>query len=196
VAYQTYTTDALVVGSIEHLTADRVIVLFTREAGLVHARAVSVRREKSKLRYGLQDFSLVRVSLVRGKAGWRLIGAERSNNLYFAAHDRVVRGSLLRILKLVRRLVRGEETHTTLYDMLVDGLTQLSLCKEEEIARSERLLTLRILFALGYVAPKDVYEHALAASSLHSALSFQEDNIPEEHAIQTAIDKALAMSQL
>jgi recombinational DNA repair protein (RecF pathway) len=196
VAYQTYTTDALVVGSEDRLTADRLIVLFTREAGLVHARAISVRREKSKLRYGLQDFSLVRVSLVRGKQGWRIIGAERADNLYFSAGDRHVRGALLRVLKLVRRLVRGEETHVALYDILTDGLHALSVCAETELVRGERVLMLRILSTLGYIAPEDAYTHALAAASLREALSSQADSISEERAVRVAIDEALLVSQL
>lgn len=195
-AYQTYTTDALVIGNANHLTADRFIVLFTREAGLVYARAVSVRRERSKLRYGLQDFSLVRASLVRGKQGWRITGAECANNLYFSATDRRIRGALLRVLKLVRRLVRGEEAHNALYDILVDGLAVLAVCRDGEIARGERILALRILSALGYVAPKDDYRHLLATVSLRGALSFQEAGTPEERAVQLAINEALAVSQL
>ncbi len=195
-AYQTYTTEALVVGSYDHLSADRVILLFTREAGLIHARAISVRREQSKLRYSLQYFSHVRISLVRGKQGWRIIGAEQVNNLYFAASDRRVRGALLRVLKLVRRLVHGEETHVALYNTLIDGLLVLSHCRDAEIARSERILTLRILAVLGYIAPREAYQQMLMAPSLSAALSVQEDTIPEERAVQAAITAALEVSQL
>lgn len=194
-AYQTYTTDAIVIGSVDERAADRFIALFTREAGLVHARAVSVRREQSKLRYGLQDFSLARVSLVRGKTGWRITGAERANNLYFSTQDRKVRAAIMRVLKLVRRLVRGEEMHVALYDILADGLSVLSACQEEETVRSERILALRILSALGYVAPKDIYQQMLVAPSLRAVLSAEEADL-EAHAIRSAIDAALAVSQL
>lgn len=195
-AYQTYTTDALVIGSENRLTADRIVALFTRDAGLVHARAVSVRREQSKLRYGLQDFSLGQVSLVRGKAGWRITGAERANNLYFSVSNRRVRGALLRVLKLVRRLVRGEETHAALYDILIDGLVTLSACREDEIVRGERLLSLRILAALGYVSPEEDYRDILRAPSLKAAVSCQADSVSEERAVQAAIERALLASQL
>ena len=195
-AYQTYTTDALVIGNNDRLTADKVFSLFTREAGLVHARAISVRKECSKLRYGLQDFSLVRTSLVRGKSGWRITGAEHARNLYFSACDRHARGALLRVLRLVRRLVRGEETHVALFDLLIEGLAVFAVCKEEEIVRAERMLTLRILSALGYVAPKDAYAHLLTASSLSAALSDRAESVSEERATRVAIDEALAVSQL
>ncbi|MDZ4284360.1 MAG: recombination protein O N-terminal domain-containing protein [Patescibacteria group bacterium] len=195
-AYQTYTTDALVIGSKNRLTADRMVALFTREAGLVYARAVSVRREQSKLRYGLQDFSLSRVSLVRGKQGWRITGAECEGNLYFAANNRRSRGALLRTLKLVHRLVRGEETHVALYDLLLDGLMELTLGQESEIVRGERILSLRILSALGYVSPKETYRQVLMAPSLRAALSCQTDSISEEKEVKFAIDTALLSSQL
>ncbi|MBI4086827.1 recombination protein O N-terminal domain-containing protein [Candidatus Kaiserbacteria bacterium] len=194
-AYQTYTTDALVIGSADHLTADRWIALFTRDAGLVHARAISVRKEQSKLRYGLQDFSLARVSLVRGKSGWRIIGAERAHNLYFATPDREVRAAMLRIVRFLRRLVQGEETNVPLYDMLIDGLVVLASSPGDEIVRVERVLTLRVLSALGYVAPHSDYRHMLSVPSLGEALSVTGKET-EEQSIQSAIDEALAVSQL
>ena len=194
-AYQTYTTDALVIGAHDRLTADRTIALFTRDAGLVHARAISVRREKSKLRYGLQDFSLVRVSLVRGKAGWRVIGAERTRNFYFSTESRQTRAAILRIVKMLRRLVQGEETNVMLYDVLTDGLAVLSATQEEGIMHAERVLMLRLLCALGYVAPKAEYRELLSAPSLASALAVRPGDAPAE-TVRRAIDQALTISQL
>ena len=71
-AYATYTTQALVCGTFDRNTADRSYRLFTREFGMVWADARSVRLEKSKQRSALTDFSVVRISLVRGKAGWKI----------------------------------------------------------------------------------------------------------------------------
>lgn len=193
-AYQTYTTDALVIGSYDQLTADRSIMLFTREAGLVFGRAISVRKEQSKLRYGLQDFSISRVSLVRGKSGWRVIGAEECMNLYFGNEDRAVRGALLRTIKLVRRFVRGEEAHPVLYDALIDGLTALMSAPKEKVVILEHVLTLRLLAILGYVAPHKSYIHFLRQPSLRD---FDVSSLEKEGvAVRRAIDRALTASQL
>lgn len=194
-AYQTYTTDALVVGSRDRLTADRVITLFTRDAGLVHARAISVRKEQSKLRYGLQDFSFARVSLVRGKAGWRVIGAERACNLYFQADERNARAAILRVVRILRRLVQGEETNVPFYDILAEGLAVLASCEGGDVLRAERILTLRLLHALGYVAPRVGYRESLSAPSLASALSVRNEEASAE-TMQKAIDDALVVSHL
>ena len=71
--YQKYNTEALVLGSRETGESDRVYALFTKDFGLVRARASSVRSEKSLMRYALQNYSRANVSLVRG-GGWRAAG--------------------------------------------------------------------------------------------------------------------------
>ena len=63
--YQKYNTEALVLGSRETGESDRVYALFTKDFGLVRARASSVRSEKSLMRYALQNYSRANVSLVR-----------------------------------------------------------------------------------------------------------------------------------
>ena len=94
-AYQTYTTKGYICGSFTRNTSDKYYFIFTRDAGMVVASARSVRDEKSKLRYGLQDFSLSDVSLVRGRHDWRIVGVEPIENFYFNAIDREARAVLL-----------------------------------------------------------------------------------------------------
>ena len=53
--YQKYHTEALVLGSREQGEADKVFALYTKDFGLVRARASAVRREYSRMRYGLQE---------------------------------------------------------------------------------------------------------------------------------------------
>lgn len=55
-AYETYTTEALVCGTFNRNTADRSYLLFTREAGMLYADARSVREERSRQRYALRTF--------------------------------------------------------------------------------------------------------------------------------------------
>jgi len=105
-AHQKYTTEAFILTAYDRIGADRVIRLFTEDAGLVDARAMGVREEKSKMRYALQPFSFVRVTLVRGKREWRITGAEPGTNLFLTASDRACRGGLVRIVRMLDRLVR------------------------------------------------------------------------------------------
>ena len=72
-----YSTECIVLGSVDSGEANRYISLFTREWVLC-AVARSVREEKSKLRYCLQSFSFTDATLVRGREVWRITGAEEN----------------------------------------------------------------------------------------------------------------------
>ncbi len=67
--YAKYTTEACVMSARDRGEADRLYALYTREFGLVLARASAVRRQTSKMRAALTLGSHVTLSLVKGKRG-------------------------------------------------------------------------------------------------------------------------------
>jgi recombinational DNA repair protein (RecF pathway) len=156
-AYATYTTKALVCGTFNRNTSDCSYLLFTREAGMLYADARSVREEKSRQRYALQDFSLARVSLIKGKLGWRIGSIEARQNYYREAVNKSARMSVVSLFRLLRRFVKGEEAAPEFFDFIVSALTELT--SEVEV-RSFVLLTVqvRMLSLLGYVDVKTVPE--------------------------------------
>lgn len=190
-AYQTYTTDAFVIQTRDRIGADRMVRLLTRESGMLDARASGVREEKSKMRYALQTFSLARVTLVRGRREWRLIGAECGMNTFFAAANRDSRAHLLKLTKLIDRLVTGEEEHREFFSIVEDGVVHLALSASDD---AYRVLVFRILTALGYVAPTKSSEQFSNAKTLEEALRAY---VPSSaHEIDGTISAALLISQL
>lgn len=152
-AYATYTTKAIVCGHKDSYTSDRSYLLFTERAGMLWASARSVREEKSRQRYALQDFSLIRVSLVRGKTGWRIGSVTAEQNFYHAAKSRQLRGLVVQVIKKNRQFIRGEEPHPRLFS---DTLLALEAIIDTGIETNEHLTNiyyLRLLNHLGYVAP-------------------------------------------
>ncbi|MCB9811624.1 DNA repair protein RecO [Candidatus Nomurabacteria bacterium] len=149
-AYATYTTEALVCGSRDNNTSDRAFLLFTKEAGMLWASARSVREERSKQRFALQDFSLIRVSLVRGKSGWRIGSAECLDNFYTLAPDRETRGAVTRVLRLVRQFVHGEEPQPRLFAEVQEVLPRIAGGAVAASLAAD-VATLRMLYVLGYV---------------------------------------------
>ena len=135
--YQKYQTEALVLESRESGESDRAYALFTRDFGLVRARARAVRSEKSKMRYALQNLSRSHVSLVRGKRGWRLAGATAIKNAH--GDPRGV-SAFARIAELTARLVQGEDTNEYLFAALAEGHDALMSEKRlaECVARNAR----------------------------------------------------------
>lgn len=150
-AYSTYTTEAIVCGGRDRNTFDRSLLLFTRSGGMLYAEARAVRREHSKQRCAVQDFTRVRVSLIRGKSGWRVGSIEALENFYSQAGDKDARGSVIRIVKMVRRFTRGEEAHAEVYDYVAKALTLLATPVTNR-SFFEALAQVHFLGLLGYVA--------------------------------------------
>ncbi len=190
-AYQTYITEALVCGKYDSNTADRSFLLFTKEAGMLYAQAKSVREERSKQRYALQECSHVRATLIRGKSGWKVAGAESLQNFYDTADTREARAFVRNVILLLKRVVQGEAMHEEVFTDVVGACAVAEKYNQKNL---EQIVTLRILHALGYIAPHETYAHLLHCEMpyhLVDALSEAEFKKCKE-----VIDNALIQSQL
>ncbi len=169
-AYQTYITDAIVCGSKHHNTADKVYMLFSRELGMIFATARSVREERSKQRFALQDFSVIRVSLVKGKSGWRIGSTEAISNPFLGAAGRPARGGTTYLIKLMRRYVQGEQAMVQVFDDLVAACTVIAACDDVfTITAWQNVFSARLVYALGYAAKTPSLAPLLEAESLAAA---------------------------
>ena len=191
-AYLTYTTETIVCGTFNRNTADRSYLLFTREAGMLYAEARSVREERSRQRMSLQDFSYVRVSLVKGKSSWKIGSIEPRENFFMNAGDKAARGSVVASTKFLRRFYGGEEPLPLLFDYVKDALTLLA----QDIAQRElleKIIQSRILFELGYVDVKVLPPIVLSdIATLKTATLTPEILAP----LTPIIDKAVSLSHL
>ncbi len=176
--YQKYHTDALVLGSREHGESDKVFALFTKDFGLVRARASAVRKESSRMRYALQHHACSHVALVRGKRGWRLGGTSLTRP---SSTEGVV--TFARIARLVLRLVAGEERNDYLFAALLDAHEALTKSPREILATIEIVCVARVLFALGYLSPEAL------ETTLFTHTAYAEHHLAEAF---TARDKLLA----
>ncbi len=148
-SYQTYTTEAIVCGSYASNTSDKSFLLFTRDAGMLFATARSVREEKSKQRHALQDFSRIRVSLVKGKSGWRIGSVESLGNPFMESATKSARVALAQLIKLLRRYVHGEGVLSNVFS---DTIETLALIESDSIDQDILLSVfhVRLLAHLGY----------------------------------------------
>lgn len=164
-----YKTDALVLGSTDIGEAHRYIDLLTRDFGRIRGVARSVRFERSKLRFSLQDFSLSSVSLIRGKEVWRITGAEEKHNVFTTLRGRVPEQEMVaRMMTLLRRLLPGEEENKKLFAIIQQATVFLvEHIPEQEVLRDfECLVVLRILHNLGYLAKDDTSESFLMSADM------------------------------
>lgn len=156
-------------GSRVNNTSDKGFLLFTRDAGMLWASAKSVREEKSRQRFALQDFSLVRLSLIKGKSGWRIGSAECVKN-YFSEEgvsdpvgNRSARARIVAVVKLLRQFLHGEIAYFQIFE---DTKKALDLNKSLDDTNNKKILdifTLRFLHQLGYIAADKSFSEYLSS---------------------------------
>jgi recombinational DNA repair protein (RecF pathway) len=118
---------------------------------MLWADARSVRLEKSRQRNALADFSLVRLSLVRGKSGWKIGSVVPMKNFYHSAINQAARGSVVQLVRLLRRYVQGEAADEVLFTYIVSALdTVVEDLRSRQFV--DTVVTLTVLSSLGYVA--------------------------------------------
>jgi DNA repair protein RecO (recombination protein O) len=151
--YKIYRTEAIILESRPHGEANKIFTVYTEEFGLLDGHAQGVRKITSKLRAHLGEFSHIRLSLVRGREKWRIVGAEkiRGGEELFSRQDHF--GLLSNIFRLLKRLCAGEESNRPLFDHLVQGFEFLSgnSLDADAVRNFECLMVLKILHFLGYI---------------------------------------------
>ena len=191
--YQKYQTEALVLGNRASGEADKSIALYTEDFGLVRARARGVRKESSKMRYSLQNYSYAQVGLIRGARDWRIAGASVIAGID-GASARIA--AFARLSKLALRLIAGEEPNPYLFGALRDahGTLFQDTGTAEKIAAIELLCAARILYALGYIS-SEALETALFTHTMYA-----EPHLVEAETLQkkllSSVNQAMAETQL
>ena len=150
-SHHIYHTDCFVLSSDPRLRSSKIIRIFTKDFGLVAARAQAVREVKSKLRFHLQDLSRSDISLVRGKTGWQIVGARLKQNIYGELRREPEKLRVaVRVFSLLQRLLQGEEGNRSLFDVLTNGIGYLTSSKlsPTEVSTFEAVLVLRLFHNL------------------------------------------------
>jgi len=191
-AYEKYTTEAIVLKSFEQGEADKTLALFTRDFGLIFAKCVGLRKNESKMRYALQDFSCASASLIRGKRGWRLAGAMALCSSAGAQLQGI--NSFSNIARLLQRLIQGEEKNTYLFDAVREAHMYLLKGSNELRPTIELICVARILHALGYLSAE------ATSTALFKESHYGETQITEAERIRAmllrSVNEAIAESQL
>ncbi len=188
--YEKYHTEAIVLRSSAVGEADAVLALYTRDFGLVNARAAGGRKEVSKMRYAIQKYAYASISLVRGARGWRAAGAR---SLSSALHHPQAARAYARVLDLASRLIAGEECNEHAFEVLSSARTAL-LASPDDAESIELLAVARLLFALGYLPSVSLPEGV--ATSPHydaAALAFV---VRDRETLLTQVNRALSETHL
>lgn len=192
-----YHTEGLVVGSVPSSEANKFIFILTRDFGLLGAHAQGIRSSHSKLRFGLQDFSSLNLSLVHGKSGWKIVNAKPLDSWFEACKDNPSKLYVCaHTISFIRKFVKGEEKDEDLFDLVKEGLGFLS--KEDlsykEVGTFQCLMMFRILKQLGYIGDEKTLEYILKEKGWrHDVMNFVATHRTK---MLSLINKALKESHL
>ncbi|MCK4386698.1 MAG: DNA repair protein RecO [Candidatus Pacebacteria bacterium] len=198
-----YQTEGIILGSANFGEANKHLFILTKDFGLIKVAAQGLRRQKSKLRCSLQDFSLSELSLVRGRNIWRITNAAHKQNFYNSlSADTEKLTVALQMLILLKKLLPGESPNQTLYKIIKQALLFLEreqICSAD-IGAFENIILIRILRNLGYfdeqkeINNRAVYKNFLKSFECDRAL-LDEMNKIKPDAIRD-INNALAATHL
>ncbi|HXK35071.1 MAG TPA: recombination protein O N-terminal domain-containing protein [Candidatus Paceibacterota bacterium] len=142
--YPVYKTEGIVLKSAPQGESSRIFFVYTSEFGLIRLKAAGIRKLTSKLRFHLEDYSLVSLELVRGKDIWWPVAARKI--IAYSFNLKVVAN----VANLVLRLCDLEEKNLPLFEDLKQGLIIFQK-KGIDNEALEAVLVLRLLARLGYV---------------------------------------------
>lgn len=146
-----YTTKAIIIKSIPIGEANKYYFLLTEDLGFIRATAQGVRLDKSKLKGHLQDFCLVKISLVKGRDIWRITSVETiESGVFLNDINKLI--CIKNLFSLLLRLLHGEEKNEQLFASVESSYNFLLKNKlsQNNVKNLETITVLRILYHLGY----------------------------------------------
>ncbi|MBA3733457.1 recombination protein O N-terminal domain-containing protein [Patescibacteria group bacterium] len=162
-AYHIYTTEGIILKRSSFGEANILLYILTKDLGLIIASAQSARLSVSKLRPALQEYSLVSISVVKGKNGWKITNVIEKKNYFFNSPGEI-NSLLAKVSQLLLKMIVGESPNPEIYNIVYSGFEYLSEITESENQSFEILIVLRILANLGYVVSDSSTEKFISDS--------------------------------
>ncbi len=150
-SYHIYTTEGLILKKKSVRESDTLLYVLTKDYGLILASARSSRLLKSKLRQFLQEYSLVRLSCIKSKNGWKITNADNVTTSFYN-YPISSRPVLANISAVLLKMITGETPQKEIFEIVRDGFASLANYQNESEMRSIEILTVfRLMNKLGYV---------------------------------------------
>jgi DNA repair protein RecO (recombination protein O) len=141
-------TEAIVLRHSEMGEADRLLTLFSRDAGIIRAVAKGVRRIHSKKAGHLEPFTRVSLMLARSHELWIVTQAVGLDLFLPIREDLILTGEAAYVMELVDRFSYEEGENRSLYQLLVETLERLS--RGDPVFTAVHFFELHLLDTVGF----------------------------------------------
>jgi DNA repair protein RecO (recombination protein O) len=149
-----YRSKGIVLRSIRYGEADRILDLYTRDAGLVSAIAKGIRRTKSRFGARLEPLSCVDFVAYHGRTLDTVTQAEVLRSFHGVREDLARFEAAAGMVGSVRALSGGDEADRRVFNLLYNGLDALER-RESDFASVEAAFGLKLSVLAGYAPQLD-----------------------------------------
>jgi len=141
-------TEVVVLRHTDWGEADRLLGLFSREAGKLRAIAKGVRKLRSRKAGHLEPFTRVRILLAHGRDFWIVTQAETVDAYLPVREDLLRTAYAAYVIELLDRFTYEEGENRALYQLLVETLERIST--QPDPFSGVRYYEIRLLDLLGF----------------------------------------------
>lgn len=188
--YHKHHTRGIVVSSKIEGDSNKRLNIFTENFGLISAKVQGARNIHSKMRVGVQDFSLSDFSLVAGKTGFKVVSVRSEKNFFEILRNSPNKLKMVsNVLNLIKKLVDEEKAQTSLFNIVLKFFNFLVAAEDKDIALAECLTLTRILYSLGYMGHDP--ELVVPLSSSEIEIKDLEMIAPHRHKMIELINESL-----
>jgi DNA repair protein RecO (recombination protein O) len=149
-----YKSKGIVLRSIRYGEADRILDLYTRDAGLVSAIAKGIRRTKSRFGARLEPFSCVDFVAYHGRTLDTVTQAEVLRSFRGVREDLARFEAAAGMVGSVRALSGGDEADRRVFNVLFNGLVALE-ARDSGFEAAEAAFALKLSILAGYAPQLD-----------------------------------------
>jgi len=150
-----YKSKGIVLRSIRYGEADRILDLYTRDAGLVCAIAKGIRRTKSRFGARLEPLSCVDFVAYHGRTLDTVTQAEVLRSFRGVREDLARFDAAARMVGSVRALSGGDEADRRVFNLLYNGLDALEVL-DSGFEAVEAAFGLKLSILAGYAPQLDL----------------------------------------
>ena len=148
--YEIYETEAFILKSQNLAENNKRSLIFSKDFGLIWVESAGSRKEVSKFRPFLQDFSHLKIFLVRGKNKFRVTGGDLISNVFFDLDknkkEKIV--VLKNFFNLVEKVLIKEHKDNYIFNLILSLVNELK--KNDNFKKVELIFIVRLLLHLGY----------------------------------------------
>jgi len=166
-----YRTEAIILSSRPSGEAGKYLTALSKDYGVLKIEAAAVRKNDSKLRQSIQDYSVANISFVRGKTGNKLVNASFISNFFYDLNQPKLLKSLTKVFRLIEKMIVDEEKDITVFDLLIETgeilRNKIEISKEDLehkdfLEALEIIVVYKILAGLGYVSGNGEYNFIIS----------------------------------